>query len=60
MRTAFYYDLFSPEAYLTAERIIVLLPAAEWIPVSAAGLERADMFDGFRCQTDRDAFMERV
>ena len=58
-RLAFYFDLFSPEAYLTAERVIVLLPAAEWIPVSAAGLARADMFDGFRCQTDREAFFDR-
>jgi 2-hydroxychromene-2-carboxylate isomerase len=59
-RPAFYFDLFSPEAYLTAERIIVLLPAAEWIPVSASGLPLADMFDGFRCQADREAFFERV
>jgi 2-hydroxychromene-2-carboxylate isomerase len=59
-RPAFYFDLFSPEAYLTAERIIVLLPAAEWVPVSAPGLPRADMFDGFRCETDREAFFERV
>lgn len=59
-RPAFYFDLFSPEAYLTAERIIVLLPAAEWVPVSAGGLLRADMFDGFRCETDREAFFDRV
>ena len=59
-RPAFYFDLFSPEAYLTAERVIVLLPAAEWIPISAARLPRADMLDGFRCQTDREAFFDRV
>jgi 2-hydroxychromene-2-carboxylate isomerase len=59
-RPAFYFDLFSPEAYLTAERIIVLLPAAEWIPVSAAGLPRADMLDGFRCESDREAFFDRI
>ena len=59
-RPAFYFDLFSPEAYLMAERVIVLLPAAEWIPVSATGLPHADMFDGFRCETDREAFFERV
>lgn len=59
-RPAFYFDLFSPEAYLTAERVIVLLPAADWIPVSAGGLPHAEMFDAFRCETDREAFFERV
>ena len=59
-RPAFYFDLFSPEAYLTAERVVVILPAAEWIPVSAAALPRADMLDGFRCTTDREAFFDRV
>ncbi len=60
MRAAFYYDLFSPEAYLAAERVINLLPAAEWIPVFAPRLPGADLLDGFRCQTDRDAFFERI
>lgn len=59
-RPAFYFDLFSPEAYLTAERIIVLLPIADWVPVSAAGLPHAETFDGFRCETDREAFFDRV
>ena len=60
MRAAFYYDLFSPEAYLAAERIIGLLPAAEWIPVWAPDLPAAELFDGFRCQTDREAFLDRI
>ncbi|HWC25195.1 MAG TPA: DsbA family protein [Solirubrobacteraceae bacterium] len=60
MRTAFYFDLFSPEAYLAAERIIGLLPAAEWIPVYAPDLPSADLLDGFRCPTDRAAFCERI
>jgi 2-hydroxychromene-2-carboxylate isomerase len=60
VRTAFYYDLFSPEAYLTAERIIALLPAAEWIPVSAPDLPGADLLDGFLCPTDREAFCDRI
>jgi 2-hydroxychromene-2-carboxylate isomerase len=60
VRTAFYYDLFSPEAYLTAERIITLLPAAEWIPVSAPNLPGADMLDAFLCPTDREAFCDRI
>jgi 2-hydroxychromene-2-carboxylate isomerase len=60
VRTAFYYDLFSPEAYLTAERIINLLPAAEWIPVSAPNLPGADMLDAFLCPTDRAAYCDRI
>ena len=33
---AFYFDLASPESYLSAERILTLLPsAAEWIPIRA-------------------------
>jgi 2-hydroxychromene-2-carboxylate isomerase len=57
---AFYYDLFSPEAYLAAERILELLPGAEWIPVHAAGLPGADTLEGFRCQTDVEAFRDRI
>jgi 2-hydroxychromene-2-carboxylate isomerase len=60
VRTAFYYDLFSPEAYLAAERVIALLPAAEWIPVSAPDLPGADLLDGFLCPTDREAFCDRI
>ncbi|MBA3748095.1 MAG: DsbA family protein [Solirubrobacterales bacterium] len=58
---AFYFDLFSPEAYLAAERVIGLLPvSAEWIPVSAAGLPAADTLEGWRCDTDREAFFDRI
>ena len=60
VRPAFFYDLFSPEAYLAAERIVGLLPEAEWIPVLAPRLTRADLLDGFRCATDRAAFCERI
>ena len=59
-RPAFYYDLFSPEAYLAAERILELLPAAEWIPVRAPGLPGADTLEGFRCRTDIEAFRDRI
>jgi 2-hydroxychromene-2-carboxylate isomerase len=59
-RPAFYFDLRSPEAYLVAERIISLLPAAEWIPINAALLPGADTLEGFRCQTDREAFFDRI
>jgi 2-hydroxychromene-2-carboxylate isomerase len=49
-RGAFYYDFASPEAYLTAERVLALLPfAAEWIPIRAP---RA-WDDGFRCAEER-------
>ncbi len=59
-RAAFYYDLFSPEAYLAAERALELLPGAEWIPVSATALPGADTLGGFRCQTDIEAFRDRI
>ena len=36
---AFYFDLASPESYLSAERIMALLPvAAEWIPIRGSAL----------------------
>jgi 2-hydroxychromene-2-carboxylate isomerase len=57
---AFYFDLVSPEAYLAAERVMHALPVvAEWIPVQARDLPAADTFEGFRCETDREAFFER-
>jgi 2-hydroxychromene-2-carboxylate isomerase len=57
---AFYFDLASPEAYLAAERVLRALPVlAEWIPVRAVELPAADTFEGFRCETDREAFLER-
>ncbi|HUR86382.1 MAG TPA: DsbA family protein [Solirubrobacteraceae bacterium] len=59
-RPAFYFDLCSPEAYLVAERVISLLPAAEWIPVAARDLPAADSLEGFRCEADREAFFERI
>ncbi len=59
-RAAFYYDLFSPEAYLAAERVLALLPGAEWIPISAPDLPGADTLEGFRCQTDVEAFRDRI
>lgn len=57
---AFYFDLFSPEAYLASERVLQELPGTEWIPISAAALPRADGLDGFRCETDREAFFDRI
>jgi len=58
---AFYFDLFSPEAYLAAERVLQTLPVAtEWIPVAALGLPAADTLQGFRCETDREAYFDRI
>jgi 2-hydroxychromene-2-carboxylate isomerase len=59
-RPAFYFDLANPEAYLMAERVISLLPAAVWIPVMAARRRGADSLDGFRGATDREAFFDRI
>jgi 2-hydroxychromene-2-carboxylate isomerase len=58
---AFYFDLRSPEAYLAAERVMQTLPtAAEWIPILSSDLAAADTLEGFRCETDREAFLERI
>jgi 2-hydroxychromene-2-carboxylate isomerase len=58
---AFYFDLFSPEAYIAAERVLQALPVrAEWIPIRAAGLPRADTLEAWRCETDREAFRDRI
>jgi 2-hydroxychromene-2-carboxylate isomerase len=58
---AFYYDLFSPDAYLAAERVMQVLPvAAEWVPVQATRLPAADTLEGFRCEADRLAFIDRI
>jgi 2-hydroxychromene-2-carboxylate isomerase len=58
---AFYYDLFSPEAYLAAERVTAVLPGAlEWIPVRARELPAVDSLEAFRCETDREAYLDRI
>jgi 2-hydroxychromene-2-carboxylate isomerase len=45
-RAAFYFDFSSPEAYLSAERVLGMLPfAAEWIPIRSP----RGWADGFRC-----------
>jgi 2-hydroxychromene-2-carboxylate isomerase len=59
---AFYFDLASPLAYLAAERVLHVFsggrPAinAEWRPVLARELARADTFDAFRCREEQDVF----
>jgi 2-hydroxychromene-2-carboxylate isomerase len=56
----FYYDLSSPEAYLTAERCAgVLGTVPEWQPVRLSGL-RAGEVGPFRCTSEVDAYREDV
>jgi 2-hydroxychromene-2-carboxylate isomerase len=52
---AFYLDLSSPEAWLSAERILALMPVpCEWVPVRMA-------FDGgFRCAEDEEIFKMEI
>jgi 2-hydroxychromene-2-carboxylate isomerase len=58
---AFFYDLRSPEAYLAAERVLQVLPAAtEWVPVLSSGLPGAESFEAFRCAAERSIFLERI
>src|SRR5918998_152825 len=52
---AFYLDLSSPEAWLSAERILALLPVpCEWVPV------RMPFEGGFRCAEDEDIFRMEI
>ena len=57
---AFYFDLGSPAAYLAAERIVHVLPAAQWRPVLGADLaaRTAAEAEAFRCEHEREAFRE--
>src|SRR4051794_37585517 len=55
---AFCFDLASPEAYLSAERILPLMPVAvEWVPVLTDGLGGGGRFSAFRCAEERDIAM---
>ena len=52
-----YYDLSSPEAYLSAERATEVLGAVpEWQPIHLAALPGAGALDAFRCAEERDIF----
>lgn len=64
---AFYFDLFSPLAYLAAERVLHTMPVAtEWQPVLArtlkgtSELSDAERFDAFRCREEVDMFRADV
>ena len=51
----FYLDLSSPEAWLSAERILALLPVpCEWVPV------RIPFDGGFRCVEELEIFRMEI
>lgn len=52
---SFYLDLSSPEAWLSAERILALMPVpCEWVPVTIP-------FDGgFRCASEEEIFRSAI
>ena len=52
-----YYDLVSPEAYLTAERSAEVLGVVpEWQPIHLAQLPGTGAPDAFRCAHEQDVF----
>lgn len=54
---AFYFDLASPLAYFTSERVLHTMPlATEWQPVLARELPAAESFDAFRCREEQEIF----
>lgn len=58
---AFYLDLGSPEAYLSAERILALVPVpVEWVPVRAAALPGGAFGEGWRCAHERTIALEEI
>jgi 2-hydroxychromene-2-carboxylate isomerase len=63
-RSAFYFDLASPLAYLAAEQALAAFAGApepvEWIPVSAATLPGGEAFEAHRCRTEQDVFREEI
>jgi 2-hydroxychromene-2-carboxylate isomerase len=58
---AFYFDLFSPTAYLAAERVLGVVPGpCPWVPILARSLPAAESFDAYRCETDRLAALDVI
>jgi 2-hydroxychromene-2-carboxylate isomerase len=58
---AFFFDVASPDAYLSAERVLAVMPVAcEWIPVRAELLPAPERWDAFRCAEERDIAITRV
>lgn len=59
--SAFFFDLASPLAYLVAERILHVLPAAaEWRPVLARELRPTRVGSGCGSAADEEVLRERV
>jgi 2-hydroxychromene-2-carboxylate isomerase len=57
----FYFDLASPLAYLTAERVLHELGvAAEWHGVLARELSGTDPFEVFRCERERAVALGQI
>jgi len=55
----FYYDLFSPHAYVVAERLpsTPLAPSLDWQPIRARDLApTADTLEAFRCAEEESIF----
>jgi 2-hydroxychromene-2-carboxylate isomerase len=58
---SFFFDVGSPEAYLSAERVLALMPVAcEWVPVLADRLPAPERWDAFRCAEERDIARGRI
>lgn len=56
-----YFDLAGAEAYLTAERILGLMPVAvEWVPVRARDLAHAVTPEGLRCAEEEAIWREEL
>jgi len=59
--SAFYFDLFSPTAYLAAERVLTTVPGpCPWQPILARKLPGAESFEAYRCETEMLAARESV
>ncbi len=57
----FYFDLFSPTAYLAAERVLAVVPGpCPWVPILARSLPAAESFEAYRCETDRLAALDVI
>ena len=59
-RSAFFFDLASPVAYLAAERALQTHPGVEWVPVLARELPGAETFDAYRCAEERDIALAQI
>jgi 2-hydroxychromene-2-carboxylate isomerase len=60
VQPVFYYDFASPDAYLTAERVVsVLGEVPEWQPVRLEGLA-AGALGAFRCAEEETIYREDV